>query len=112
MTEPVQVNTAAQYGYKHPAIYSHFIVKFLSKNTLIGRKCKKEAAPNSVLLPFCIYDNLLDCLRNIPLFNFRNAQFIQIVTQTVNLGVTIREYLYNFPTITAIIHDVFCHFFF
>ena len=46
------------------------------------------------------------------LFNFRNAQFIKIVTQTVNLGVTIREYLYNFLTITVIIHDVFCHFFF
>jgi len=41
MTEPVQVDTAAQYGYKHPAIYSHFIVKFLSKNTLIWRKYKK-----------------------------------------------------------------------
>lgn len=73
MTEPVQVDTAAQYGYKYPAIYSHFIVQFFSKNALIGCKCKKEAAPNLVLLPFCIYDNLLDCLRNIPLFNFRYA---------------------------------------
>ena len=85
------------------------------KSTLATRICSRRPRPG-----LCMTRTPSDgrmtkfqrpSVRNT-LFNFRNAQFIKIVTQTVNLGVTIREYLYNFLTITAIIHDVFCHFFF
>ena len=54
MTEPVQVDTAAQYGYQHTqqeqdygGVFNlHRQTSFLSKikNALIGRKFKKKAA--------------------------------------------------------------------